>query len=357
MKRSRVALLAVLALLLLIGGGSVVLPNLISARTAAIEDEAVPVRPPDIVALGEIVPEGEILSIAGPSGQDAGRLSSILVTEGFKVEKGAVLATLETLPGLGASLQQAVASLEQRQAELARATADAESNEKSLEAQVRQQQAERDLAAWDLEQSTALKQSGLYEEAYLTDKRLALAAAEARLENVSASLERARARTAAGERLDVATAAANVRAAEAALEKALSDREKGYIRAPVSGRILTLYGRLGQEVGAEGFADIANTGTMLVRAEVFETDVAQLEAGMPCSVTSRVLPAPLSGTLERKAIRLSSQSIMSTDPAAVVDARVVEVWIRLDQASSAAAADLSGLQVSVNFGPGRNADV
>jgi HlyD family secretion protein len=302
--------------------------------------------------LGEVLPVSNVITVAGPTGQDGGRIVEIAVAEGDLVERGTILATLDTLPGFDAQLQQAMANLEQSRADLVQAEADSVSNEHSLEAQLQQQEAERNLAQWSLEQATALKEKGLYEEAYLTDKKIGVASADAKLKNTQVSLDRARERDATGLPLSVAIASANVKAAEAAVVKARTDRDKAFIRAPIAGRILTLNGRLGQEISAFGFAEIADTTTMLVRAEVFETDVHFLRVGAPCTVRSRVLQGALSGTVSRIAIRLSKQSVISTDPTAVVDAKVVEVWVRLDDASSRVVADLSGLQVSANFGPG-----
>jgi HlyD family secretion protein len=344
-------------LALFIGTSFLVAPTEIGKSTADTTEHAAPLAPPDIVALGEVLPVSNIITVAGPTGQDGGRIVEIAVSEGDLVERGTVLATLDTLPVFDAQLQQAIASLERSKADLAQAEADSLSNEHSLEAELEQQGAERDLAQWSLEQATVLKEKGHYEEAYLTDKRIRVASADARLKNTQVLLDRARERNATGLPLSVAIASANVKAAEAAVIKARADLDKALIRAPIAGRILTLNGRPGQEISSSGFAEIADTTTMLVRAEVFETDVHFLRVGAPCTVRSRVLPNALSGTVSRIAIRLSEQSVISTEPTAVVDSKVVEVWVRLDDASSRAVANLSGLQVSANFGPGDSSHV
>ena len=68
---------------------------------------------------------------------------------------------------------------------------------------------------------------------------------------------------------------------------------------------------------------------------------------MPRDATSRSLDAPLSGEVERVGLRVGQQTLVREDPAAVLDARVVEVLVRLDEASSRIVENLSNLQVRV----------
>jgi HlyD family secretion protein len=306
------------------------------------------------MALGEILPASDIVTVAAPTGQDAGRIATINVREGQSVDEGNILATLDTQSALQAQRQQAEADVEQKLAALAKLKADLASEEKSLQAQIKQQQAERDRAEWDLEKHQKLTSAGLYENPVLIDKRLALESANQKLGNLEISLERNRMRSADGVRVDEASALADLAAAEASAVKARADLEKAFVRAPIAGRILSLSGKIGEQIGSNGFADIGDTSKMVVRAEVFETDLEKLTLGVDCEVRSRAIDEALAGTLDRIGVRISKQSIVSTDPAAIVDARVVEVWISLDERSSAKVADLSGLQVTVEFQPGRS---
>jgi HlyD family secretion protein len=137
----------------------------------------------------------------------------------------------------------------------------------------------------------------------------------------------------------------------AALDKAKADEVKSYITAPIAGRILKLNGKIGEQIGAEGFAEIADTSTMTVRAEVYESDIARIEIGGNALVTSRSIDGQMNARVERIGARISKQSITSTDPAATVDARVVEVWLALDKTSSKRTENLSGLQVEIVFIP------
>ena len=140
---------------------------------------------------------------------------------------------------------------------------------------------------------------------------------------------------------------AEARSAEAAADKARADHALSFIRAPIDGRILRLIGRVGQQVSSDGLTEMGDTDVMTVRAEVFEADVRAIAVGQPAVVTSRSLESPLQGTVSRIGLSVGTQSIIREDPAAVLDARVVEVFMRLDKESSIRVSGLTNLQVRV----------
>lgn len=86
-----------------------------------------------------------------------------------------------------------------------------------------------------------------------------------------------------------------------------------------------------------------------VRAEVYESDVRHLSIGSRAEVTSRAFDGTLSGDVVRIGQRIDRQTLITEDPAAATDARVLEVRIRLDPASSAKVAGLTSLQVRVSL--------
>lgn len=305
--------------------------------------------PPRVVALGKLEPASRVLRLAGPPAMSAaiGRIAAIHVREGDAVPAGAALATLDTEPALAASRQQAEATLAMKRAALARTLAELATEEARLSAALAQQRAEADRARWDLDRLARLQRSGMYQPAALVDRRLAWQSAERRVETAAAQLARNRARDADGLRVDEAVARADLAAAEAALRKAVADHAQAVLRAPVAARVLRLMGRLGEQVGSDGFAELGDTTAMLVRAELFESDLRFVAPGSPAEVTSRALDAPLAGVVERIGLFLGQQSVVREDPAAVLDARVVEAWIRLEPDASQRVAGLTGLQVRV----------
>ena len=306
--------------------------------------------PTYVVALGRIEPVSRVIRVAGPSASTSGasgRLWVISVQEGDLVRRGDKLATFDTEASLSAAVQQAEANLVSRRAQLAKTVADLDSQERTLAATLAQQEAERDRVQWDFDKMDRLRSSGLYNETALTDKRLALEAAQRRVETARLTHTRNRVRDGAGIRVDEATARADVASAEAALAKARADHDLAFLRSPVSGRVLRLIGRPGESVGSEGFAEIGDTSVMMVRTEVFEGDLRFVATGRRVEASSRSLDAPLSGEVERVGLRVGQQTLIREDPAAVLDARVVEVMVRLDPDSSRRVEALTNLQVRV----------
>jgi HlyD family secretion protein len=321
------------------------------ARVAA-EEAAVAALPPverAVQALGEVLPVSDLVTIAGPSGAEAGRIARIDVTEGEAVAKGQVLAVLDTEPLMRAQLDQAVANEAMRRAALDTRIADLAASEAQLAAERGRLQAMLDRAQFELDKMAQLSESGLYEATALRQLELDRDAAAFALANVAVQLDRAGVRNAHGQRLDEVTAEAELAGATAARVKAEIDHAMTFIRAPIDGRVLSVLGRVGQQVDSGGFGVIGETGQMLVRAEVYETDIIRLAVDQPVSVTSRAIDGTLEGRVASIGARITQQSIMSTDPAAIVDARVVEVWIALDPVASDAVENLTGLQVLVRF--------
>ena len=311
-----------------------------------------------VVALGRVEPVSRVLRLAGPPGSDAGRVAAIFVAEGQPVTRGQILGVLDTEPRLAAALAQAEANVAMKAALLAQKLAEFDNTEKSLAAAVEQQAAERDRAQWDLDRLSHLNKAGLYSDPALIDKRLALLSANRKLNASRLALERIQQRDADGRRLEEAVVRAELRAAEAAAAQARTDHALAHFQAPVDGTVLRLHARLGQQLGSEGFAEMGDVSTMMVRAEVFEADIAAVALDRAATVTSRSLATSLHGTVDRIGLAVGTQSVIREDPAAVLDSRVVEVFVRLDPTSSARVSGLTNLQVRVAIergGPGAGA--
>lgn len=331
----------------LAGGSYAVVAHQADDKTAP--PAAVAAQPPKITALGRVEPVSRVIQLTGPTGAGAGRIASIRIAEGDWVQSGDLLAILDTEPALGAAVQQAEATVTIKRAQLVKTITDIENQDKVLAATLAQQTAERDRTQWEFDKMAKLQASGLYNKNALTDKRLALAAASRQLETARLALERNRAKDKAGLRVDEANARADLASAEAALTKARADHAQAFIRAPISGRILRLIGRPGEQIGTDGFAELGDTSTMMVRAEVFEADIRYVAEGKPAEITSRSLDGVLAGKIDRIGLRVGKQSVIREDPAAVLDASVIEVLVRLDAASSKRVEGLSNLQVRVSM--------
>ena len=66
-------------------------------------------------------------------------------------------------------------------------------------------------------------------------------------------------------------------------------------------------------------------------------------------MTTPAVSDTLQGTVERIGLRVEQQQVVDEDPAANIDARVVEVQIRLDPNSSEKVVGLTNLQVTATI--------
>src|SRR5439155_7660559 len=133
---------------------------------------------------------------------------------------------------------------------------------------------------------------------------------------------------------------AELQAAQAALDRAS-------VRAPVAGQILRIHARSGERVGPNGIVELGQTDQMQAVAEVYETDIGQVRLGQRAVVTSSAFPEELQGTVQQIGLQVGQLDLLSTDPTAITDARVVEVKIRLDDAGRVAG--LTNLRVEVRI--------
>ena len=137
--------------------------------------------------------------------------------------------------------------------------------------------------------------------------------------------------------------------ARANLARAEAELDLSLLRAPIGGQILRIHAREGERVGAEGIVEIGETASMYAIAEVYETDIGRVRVGQRATIQSPALAGPLEGAVERIGLRIGKQDVLGTDPVADVDARVVEVEVRLDDPEPAAR--LTNLRVDVLFEP------
>jgi HlyD family secretion protein len=137
--------------------------------------------------------------------------------------------------------------------------------------------------------------------------------------------------------------------ARANFDRAEADLELSLVRSPTDGQVLEVHAREGERVGADGIAEIGDTSAMYAVAEVYETDIGRVRSGQRAQIRSPALPHELAGTVERIGLKIGKKDVLSTDPVADADARVVEVHVRLAEPELAAA--LTNLRVEVVIEP------
>lgn len=122
-----------------------------------------------------------------------------------------------------------------------------------------------------------------------------------------------------------------------------------YIHAPHRGQVLKIYTHPGEQVGPQGVLELGETDKMTVVAEVYETDVHRLAEGQKAIITTQALQEPVEGKVVKVGLRVGKMDVLSSDPVADTDARVVETIILVDD--PAPLQRLTNLQVDVEILP------
>ena len=152
--------------------------------------------------------------------------------------------------------------------------------------------------------------------------------------------------------VDIQQAEAEVESAIAAVRQAQADLELAYVRSPTSGRILKVHTRAGETVDAQqGIVELGQTDQMVVVAEVYESDIGKVRLGQRVAITSegKAFEGEIRGSVSQIGLQIGKKDVLSTDPAAAVDARVVEVKIRLNPQDSKRVAGLTYSKVVVEI--------
>ncbi len=309
---------------------------------------APPVRTvkPMIAALGRIEPEGEIVTLSAPSSIEGARVAEILVTEGETVRKGQVLATLDTTSKRRVEVALASNEVAIAQAQLNQVLAGAKIGDiQARQAQVGRLQAELRIAQTDLQRNQQLYQEGAISAAALDNFRLKVDTVRQQLQEAKANLSSVR----EVRGVDVKLAQAQLAQAENRLALAQVELDLSLTTAPVSGRVLKIHTRVGETVGNAGILDLGRTERMFVVAEVYETEILQVQPGQRAVISGTALPQPVQGTVTQVGWQVAKKDVLDTDPVADVDARVVEVKIALDQRASALVNRLTNMVVNVQI--------
>jgi HlyD family secretion protein len=134
---------------------------------------------------------------------------------------------------------------------------------------------------------------------------------------------------------------------KAELREAQAELELARVRSPIDGRVLKVRAYPGEMVGSDGVCEIGKTDAMYAVAEVYEDDIGFVDVGQHATVTSPALNGDVHGTVEEIGWKIGKLDVLSTDPAAKTDARVVEVRIKLEDSDRVA--HFTNLQVEVRI--------
>ncbi|MEB3227613.1 MAG: HlyD family efflux transporter periplasmic adaptor subunit, partial [Synechocystis sp.] len=155
-------------------------------------------------------------------------------------------------------------------------------------------------------------------------------------------------------KVDVEKAKAELDLSLARFNEAKAELDKSVVRAPVEAQVLKIYTRPGEKIDdQDGIADLGITSQMTVIAEVYENDVARVKNGQTAWIKSEndSFTGELEGRVGKIGYKIGKNDVLDADPAADIDARVVEVTITLSPQASKEVARLSNANVLVTIEP------
>lgn len=152
--------------------------------------------------------------------------------------------------------------------------------------------------------------------------------------------------------VDVAQAQAELEKAIAILKQAQVDLDLTTIKAPIEGEIIDIKAYPGENIdNADGVVEIGNTQQMLVIAEVYESDISKVKLGQTAEIRSEnnSFKDSIQGKVIEISRKIGKKDVLEIDPAASIDARVVEVKIAINPEDNHTVKNLIYSQVIVNI--------
>ena len=344
-------------------------------------------QPQQVVALGKLIPRGEVIKLSVANAEDS-RVNQILVEEGDRVQEGQVIAILQGFENRQRDLEEAEtevklaeARLEQvragdtKQAELAAQRA----NISRLESQLRNEEVEREAAIASAEaqlrqaqlnydRNQTLQQQGAVSQQAFDEAKEALDMARATLNERKAQLSNTRqtlqqeinqergnlAQLQEIRPVDVRVAEVELEKAIVAVERVKAELEDTKVKVPIAGQILRINTRVGEQVNTQqGIVELGRTDEMYAIAEIYETDISKVKIGQPATISSEYggFEGKLKGTVEHLGLQVGAKQLSesSQDPTQDENSRIVEVKIRIDPKDSKKVAGLTNMKVRVEI--------
>ncbi|MBD2363674.1 ABC exporter membrane fusion protein [Anabaena minutissima FACHB-250] len=333
-----------------------------------------------VTALGRIEPQGEVIQVSVSQTAGSNRVAELLVKQGDRIQKGQIIAILDNRDIRLAALNRAKQQVKVAQSQLAQVKAGAKQGElaaqqatiSELEAELRQEvvarvatvkrlEAEVRNAEIEYQRYQYLQKTGAVSASMGDSKKLTLETAQESLREAVANQtqtsetlkERLKQAKATLEKIaevrptDVQAAQAEVENAKAAVQEAQANLDLAYVKSPKVGQILKIQTWGGEVVRDKGIVEIGQTNQMYVVAEVYEVDINRVKIGQSATITQLNFPGKLEGTVDDIGLLIAKKDVLSTDPAADIDSRVVEVKIRLTPESSQKVEGLTNSKVRV----------
>ncbi|OKH56296.1 HlyD family secretion protein [Calothrix sp. HK-06] len=340
-----------------------------------------------VLALGKLVPEGDVIKISVVNARDS-RVNQLLVKEGDLVKANQVIAILQGRDRTEQQLRDAHANVAIKRAELlkiqqgdvkqAEITAQ-RATVTELEARIRTETKVKQAAIAqatatirnaqikfqrysDLEKQGAIKRSEFDDAKEEFEKATAtLAQTQAELDYTTSTLTAQLAKENANLKrlqevrpVDVEIASRELEQAQIRVEQQKAVLDDTLVRVPIAGQILRINTRVGEQVNQEaGIAELGRTNQMYVTAEIYETDIVKIRPGQKVTINSEYggFKGEIYGAVDRIGLQIGKSRINQdqNNPNTDINARVVEVSIRLNPKDSKKVATLTGMQVRVQI--------
>lgn len=293
-----------------------------------------------VTASGEIKPKNYITLGANTVG--AAPITRILVREGDRVQKGEVVAELQSV--------QAGADVTAQNAAIATALADSAAAEANMtamqdgvrtaEATVERNKTELQRTKLNLDRATELYSSKLIAKQDFDQKKAEYDTAVAAIAEAQARVAQARAQVSQA-RQQQESAQKRIAQMQAQLDRFKDVLEKYYVRAPLDGIVTDLPVRVGETVvpglqnsAASTIMTIADMSQITAEVKVDETDIVNVKVGQSADVTIDAMPnQTFKGhvmDIGNTAILRSTGLAASTSTTANQEAKDFKVVIALD---------------------------
>lgn len=330
-RRSRFRWLAIFAPLAAMGAGAwlfEIRDGKPSTPPATVSAAATGSAPLGVGCTGRVEPRGGVIVVAAtPSLGRTPVIDRLLVKEGQMVVSGQVIAILQSLADLESAVKQADARVAVAESRIAQLEAGARRGDVlALKSDLARLEIESNAARAELNRKEALARKDFVPQVQVEAARVQSEEAQRLLEAARHRLESL---------TDVRDSDLNLAKAELASSEADRDRARveasaGTIRSPAKGRVLQIVARPGEAVGPAGVVTIADTSSITVIAQIYETDIARVHPGQKAVIRSDALEGSIPGVVGWISPQISMLNV-PVDPSAPPDQRVYQARIDVDR--------------------------
>lgn len=301
-----------------------------------------------VAGLGRLLPQGDVRVVAPPFGSGDARIKTLAVKEGERVEQGTIIAVLDNEASLKAALAASEATIASREAALQQAKDVAFASRGEARASLARAESAAVNAKREFDRVVELRKKGFAAEASFDAKRAAHEQAVQDVERATATLSRYLFDR-VEDQPDIVVAQRALEAARVEMERSRIELDKAYVRAPITGTILTIHVRPGEKPGSQGIVNLGNIDEMTAEIEVYQTLIGRVAVGAEVTIQADALPQPLKGSVTRLGYEVKRQTATDATPAANTDARVVIVYVALAPDSAETAKRFTNLQVTARI--------